>query len=204
MKLTDFLVAAMVPVLLAGCGAFETKEKGGKADENDQSLTGVWNSDCVSSTRLDLTHAKYRFAFSAVGDFDKTEALYGSEGCSDEKLNVRLLGTYDEAGDAAVGDEVNNINFTVKHVRVTIVDADFVKTANNMNLCGKDDWVKDTVEDVIGATCLGTSIKQGDVLFDVYKVNKEAWFGHKFLFLSEDDADARPDNILTDIVFHKE
>lgn len=198
-----FLFAASILALISGCGAFDTKEKGSKADENDQTLTGVWHSDCVANSRLDLSHAKYRVAFSAVGDFDKTESMFGGEGCTAEKLNVRLIGTYAEVGDAAVGNEVNNINFTVKQVSVSIVDADYVDVANGLKICGKEDWVKDTAIDVTGVSCAGSTLNSGDVLFDVYKVDSEAWFGHQSLFMSEDDADARPDNIDTSITFHK-
>lgn len=186
--------------LVVSCGVFKTEEKGKKAQQMDPEIADQWKSDCVPATVLNLTHTIKDYRFSAIGDFDKREHFYNDNQCSKEIFSYQITGTYSVVGDAKMGNNAKNINYTINKVTVTPVDDSAVNILNTANFCGSSDWQKGAEKDVTGKECLGLNIDKGNVVYDIYRINKDVnpkllYLGSNFYLGQDKSLTERPENL---------
>lgn len=192
----------LVTIMAVSCDAFKTKSKGKKIDQTTTALAGDWQTDCVAADVLEMTRVRRQFVFSAVGDFEKKEYYYKDDACTNLELTYAVSGTYDAVGEGKDYTKLTNINFTISNSRIMVNSDGLIDTLKTLSLCDKSDWVVSKEIDITGVSCAGYTTKKGDVIFDVFTLNDKALrLGQKFIFLSDDDADDRPKNVVSEIVY---
>jgi len=204
MRLTMFL-AILSSLSLASCGVFDTEKKGQKATQVDTSLPGSWATNCLSETPFDLSHSVRTVAFSALGDFTRTETYFGSDACDSPAFAMTINGTYEVPEKPEDENASGTLNLTVTKAEVEVHSDDAVDILNTLSLCGIDNWQKDERIDITGKECgTGYIINNGDVIFERYSLrNDRLYLGNTYLFMSEDSAKDRPSSVNSDIVYEK-
>jgi hypothetical protein len=198
------VLIGLVAGTMLGCGSKEAK-KAGEQVNTDPALWGVWESECQANTFLDITQTVRSTEFSALGAFSKSETFYWGQDCAQDKgMTVYAAGEYEVRGAVEGQDDLTKLNLTVEESTATLHTDDAVSWANDLELCDIDDWRKDETRNILKKDCL-LSLNKGDVIFDVYKVDDEKlYFGNTITFLSENDADDRPSEVQTDVVYKKQ
>lgn len=192
-------------VMVAACGAFDTKDSGRKADEVDSELNGTWSSACLDTSFVGLTQSRETFAFSGLADFDKTTEIF-TDACNTQAASLLVTGTYAKTGDADVVDGAKNINFTITGAALTPKTDDTARLLNRASYCGVTDWARDQEVDILGKDCAGESYANGDVVFDIYKVgDEELRFGQSgLIFFDGSNASDRPRELSDERIFSKQ
>jgi len=207
-KHSKILAALILPLALLGCkDDDDTTEIGQNIQATPDELRGTWKSDCVGSDVLNLPATQREYVFNAIGDFDRVERFYSDSGCQNLVATYKVIGTVEAKGHnpESSDPEVNMVNFTVNNAMLTVNSDTIIDALNTMKLCGKADWALNQETEVTNADCEGSRIGKGSVQFDSYDVRDgQLYLGQKFLFLSKDDASARPKELDTSTPFHKQ
>jgi hypothetical protein len=197
---------AVLAALATGCGGFDTKDKGKKGSENDAALTGTWETGCLAADALELAHKQSTLIFSAVGDFDRISVLHANEACSSPAVEVAVHGTYDVVGEAeGVEGGADNLNFTIHSATATPKSEDAVRLLSAAKYCGLADWSVDKEVDVAGKECLGERVDQGQVVFDIYRIDDtKLLIGDTLNWFDNTDAKERPTELAADRPYVKQ
>jgi hypothetical protein len=203
LKITTATVGCFVAVAVAGCGAFETKKKGGKADEIETELTGTWRQECIGVDFLEIANKKDAYTFSALGDFERKLELYSGDNCEDLQGTLRSSGTYSVVGDAEDVDDAQNLNFTVREMTLEPESDDLARALSAAKYCGVKDWSVDKEVSLVSRDCAGESVDEGEVVFDIYNVEDDVlYLGNANKWFDKTDASDRPDELDTDHPFN--
>ncbi len=183
-----------------------TTETGQKLNATPGELQGKWQSTCFPSNALEATYTQREYIFSAVGDFDKYERFFKDEGCTQQIGEYKVIGTVEAKGKAsdAQDPEAEQLNLTVNNALFTVVDGNSVSLFNGLKLCGKSDWKGSEEVKVLDLNCLGSTVRKGDVIFDIYDVKDgQLYLGQSSLFLTQDSANTRPTALDAEVPFSK-
>ena len=194
-NIASALIFLTIVPITAGCGMFSTKNKGEKARENDNALTGQWRNGCSKLDWLGFAYHQETLKFSAIGDCDRVTTLFSDSSCTNATATLSERGTYASLGASRVAAGAQDINFTVTQATVTADSDDAVSLLNNASYCGISTWQKNQAVDVMGKTCDGSNHPKGEVIFDVYRVDndsKRLETGKGTLFVDKSDANSRP------------
>lgn len=198
------IVLLVIGLSVISCSIFKTDKKGKKAAQNEISIAGNWKTPCIGSDVFGLTRTIREFNISSIGDFDKTESFYKDDACETVQAVYTVSGTYDALGKDAENKGVEDINFTVNNAYLTVSSESMLGVLNGASMCGIADWSTGKKAEITGKSCGGVITAKGDVIFDVYSLRGEKlYFGQKFFFMSEDDADSRPKDVQTDVQYQK-
>jgi hypothetical protein len=203
MKTTIVLMSSM---LLASCGVFEkTKKEAKKVAKSDPALVGTWNTDCIDTSVLELTHGQKEVIFDLKGTFTKKEYLFDDEGCQNKAAVYEVDGDYKDQGKNKDNGDVKDIDFKMTEAHFTAYSETLVKAMNLTKFCGISDWKKGAKRDIMGEECIGYPVpEKGDDVYDVYRVeDKELFFGGNFLFLSDLEPTERPEDIDPNLAYDK-
>ena len=206
-RLLSLVCFAIFAVSIAGCGMLSTKNKGEKAQQNDNSLAGEWRAGCNKFDWFGFSYQQEVLKFSVVGDFDKVTSFYSDSTCAEPMGNLSEHGTYAALGSASSAEGARDINFTVTQVSVTADSEDAVKLLNAGSYCGISAWQKGQKTDILGKSCGGMNHPSGEGVFDVYRVDsdgKRLQTGRGSLFTgNRSDANSRPGKLDDTHVYSK-
>ena len=189
-------VAALIAAVSIGCGTFETKKKGRKAQQNAMELAGEWRSNCVKLDWLGLQCSVESYAFTAIGDFDKKTTVFSDEGCATASAELVQRGTYDELGGSKEVQGAKDINFTVVEAGLAPKDARLLAPMNAALYCGHNDWAVNVAQTIIDRDCGGKTTRRGQVIFDLYQVaDKTLHFGDTMMFFNKSNPAQRPNKL---------
>lgn len=182
-------------VVLAGCGRIDKKDSektNTPADQRDLSLVGAWERGCESVDLLGLQSHKIRLDFNAGFGFSREQTLFAGSTCADERIVEKQVGTYGRVGDAKDIPGAHQINFTIKDAYVTPRNDQGVADLNKVKYCGIADWAVGVERKVTNIACK-SGFNEGQVLFDVYKVEQNSLQLGQAGFLLDGSTDsARP------------
>lgn len=201
---TTALIIVGCAASLVSCGRVWKGSSDKKMQQQDSALAYKWKTDCVSSSALDLSHARRAIELSVLGNFEKDENFYSTDKCEKSQITYKVLGTYAALAENPVNKEVKNINFTINKTLLVAHTDDAVKNLNKLKMCGIDTWKSGKEIDITNKSCAGITVKRGDVVADVYQIkNKALYFGQKFLFLAGGDVSSRPDKVAADVIYNR-
>jgi hypothetical protein len=186
--------------LATSCGSVgdDDKKSGKKIEETDTDLAGEWENSCTKADLFGINYNKTEVKFSPVGDFERETTLYSDEGCATPVGKMKETGTYAALGSSATVDGARDLNLTVSGAKLTAITQDAADKLNTARYCGVTNWTAGQEVDVLGKECLGLTRNNGDVVFDIYRVdqdNKRLTLGKPSLFFDKQRADARPEKL---------
>jgi len=195
-----------IGILTSACGAFSTKNKGQKTQENDRQLAGQWQDSCTKKDWLGFTYQRQTFQFSAIGDFDRTTTLYSDEGCATALSTLLEHGTYASLGESAAAPGARDINLTITEASLKPQTDDGAKLLNDVSYCDVTTWERDKDVSVLGKNCAGTTHPSGEVVFDLYRIENEGKHlvtGKGSLWVDKSEASSRPESLDLEHVYIK-
>lgn len=170
------LVGVVGLLVLSSCGRFnkaDSDQINTPAAQNDLGLVGAWERGCEAVNFLGLQSHKVRLDFNPALGFSRERTLFGGDACADERLVEKQVGTYGRVGDVDGVAGAHQINFTVTDAYVTPRNDQGVADLNKDKYCGISDWAKGVERKVTGVDCK-SGYKQGQVLFDIYKIDQNS------------------------------
>ncbi len=193
---------ALSLLVLPACGDNDDNDDNA-IEEIPTNYIGLYKTDCIANTVLDLSHTIRTVDMQADGGFARSEE-YFSDACQTSALQLRVEGTVQEKGDLPENPQLDMLNFSVSEVYIK-VNTDLLKnTLNTTKFCGISDWAVGQERDVSGADCRGFTIKKGDVVQEVVDDREGTlYFGNNFALLLN-KTDDRPNAIDEKIPFHKQ
>ncbi len=194
----------VVASLSSGCGAFSSKKSGKKLEENDQQLAGEWLGKCLKKDWFGFSYQQQKLNFSSIGDFDRATMIYSDQACKDAVGTLEEHGTYAVLGDSPAASGARDINMTITSATVKPQNNKATDEYNNKKYCGIDNWQLDQSQDVLGKACDGVSHPNGEVIFDIYRLedeNKGLKTGKSSILFGGNDAASRPTKLNEDQVY---
>ena len=172
---------------------FKTEKSGKKLQENDRNLAGEWEGTCLQQDWLGYSFQRQVLRFSSIGDFDRSTALFTDELCQDAVGTLAEQGTYAVLGASKVVAGATDINLTISAANVRPQSVKSVEDFNERQYCGFNDWQQNQVRDVLGRECDGVSHANGEVVFDIYRIdNSTLLTGKGSIFENLGEATGRP------------
>jgi hypothetical protein len=183
----------------------------GKDDDDNNAIVeipsnyiGLYKTDCVANTALDMTHTIRTVDMRANGGFTRREEYFTDGACQKGGLALRVEGTVQEKGDLPEDPKLDMLNFSVSDVYITVNNEALKNTLNTTRFCGISDWAVGKERDVSGADCRGFTIKRGDVIQEVVDDRDGTlYFGNNFALLLNNTND-RPTAIDEKVPYHKQ
>jgi hypothetical protein len=185
----------VVATLNGGCGMFTSEKSGKKLEENDRKLAGEWEGACVQQDWFGFAYQQQTLRFSSIGDFDRTTALYSDQQCHEAVGILVERGTYAALGESKTAEGAHDINLTISAATVRPQSSESADQFNEKKYCGINDWQRDQAKDVLGRECSGVSHPNGEVVYDIYRLENEGsrlLTGKGSIFESGNDAASRP------------
>ncbi len=190
--------------VLPACGDNDDDNNDNVIEEIPTNYVGLYKTDCVANSVLDLSHTIRTIDIQADGGFSRTEEYFGSDSCQDSGLKLRVDGTVQEKGDLPENPQLDMLNFSVSDVFITVNSEALQKTLNATKFCGVSDWAVGQERTVSGADCRGFTIKKGDVIQEVVDDREGTlYFGRNFALLLNQTND-RPTEIDENVPYHKQ
>ncbi|WP_141733456.1 hypothetical protein [Oligoflexus tunisiensis] len=196
---------ALSLLILPACGDNDDDDKNDNVvEEIPTNYIGLYKTDCIASTALDLSHSIRTVDIQADGGFSRTEEYFGDEACQDSGLALRVDGTVQEKGDLPENPQLDMLNFSVNDVYITVNSDTLKDVLNTTRFCGITDWAVGQERNVAGADCRGFAIKKGDVIQEVVDDREGTlYFGKNFALLLNQTSD-RPTEIDDEVPYHKQ
>lgn len=185
----------------------DTTETGKAITATPEELDGRWLTGCLPSDVLEVTHTQREYIFNRIGDFDKVERFYNDDSCTEPVAEYKVIGTVKTEGKATEANdaEAEQINFSINEASFKVLSENALTLMNGLSLCGKSDWKLNEEVTVLDANCLGSTVRKGDVYFELYDVKEgQLYFGQNFVFLTKTSADARPSSLNLEVPFAKQ
>lgn len=183
-----------------------TDSKGEKAQQNDLRLMGSWESPCAKLDWLGFSHARSLYKFSAIFDFEKKISFFGGDDCASPIAELFEGGTYASLGASKSAPDADEINLTITAAALTPASAEVAARLSSLKYCGVTDWAEGTKTNILGRECLGLSHPNGEVVFDIYRVDqdgKRLTTGKTSVFLDASSASTRPTKLDESNTFRK-
>jgi hypothetical protein len=195
---------ALSLLVLPACGDKDDDNNDNVIEEIPTNYVGLYKTDCIANSVLDLSHTIRTVDIQADGGFSRTEEYFGSDNCQDSGLKLRVDGTVQEKGDLPENPELDMLNFSVSDVFITVNSDALRATLNTTKFCGISDWAVGQEREVSGADCRGFTIKKGDVVQEVVDDRDGTlYFGNNFALLLN-KTDDRPTAIDEKVPYHKQ
>lgn len=200
MMTTNKMVGALSLLVLTGCGAMKkdnNEDNNGSAFRGDTALLGSWERGCEKADWLGLVSHKIKLNFDISLGFYREQTLFADGNCADERVVEKQTGSYTKIGDAAGIDKGYQINFTIKDAYVTPRSDAAAADLNKAKYCNLTNWANGVEQKVTGVDCK-SGYKEGQVLFDIYKVDgNNLQLGQAGFLLDGSTSDARPTTLDT-------
>jgi len=194
---------ALSLLVLPACGKDDNNDNNA-VEEIPTNYVGLYKTDCVANTVLDLSHTIRTVDMRANGGFTRTEQYYSDDNCQQGALALRVEGTVQEKGDLPEDPKLDMLNFSVSEVYIKVGTDGLRNTLNATKFCGITDWATNQERDVSGKDCNGFTIKKGDVVQEVVDDRDGTlYFGNNFALLLN-RTDDRPTAIDDKIPYHKQ
>ncbi len=190
--LAQTIIAASIT---SGCGVFSSEKSGKKLEENDRKLAGEWQGACTKQDWFGFAYQQQTLRFSSVGDFDRATAMYSDQQCREAVGTLEEHGTYAALGESKTAKGAHDINFTISSATVRPQSTSAAGEFNSKQYCGFDNWQRDQPKDVLGRECAGVKHPNGEVVYDIYRLeneDKRLLTGKGSIFFCADDAASRP------------
>jgi hypothetical protein len=188
----------LVATLAGGCGMFKTEKSGKKLQENDRNLAGEWEGSCIQQDWLGFAYQQQALKFSSIGDFDRTTSFFSDQLCQESVGILGEHGTYASLGESKALAGAADINLTISAATVRPQTTESAEDFNQKEYCGFNDWQRDQVRDVLGRDCDGVSHANGEVVFDIYRLDNDGALlvtGKGSIFESGSVASSRPSSL---------
>ncbi|MFW7379686.1 MAG: hypothetical protein ACOH5I_12815 [Oligoflexus sp.] len=164
-------------------------------------LEGTWVSDCLANSILDLSHTRRQYEFGLSRSFAKIEFLYDDDACSNQLIEYRVEGNYrtDRTNEELEGKP---INFEITKASLTPGNETAADLLNGINFCDIE-WAAAQTVDITNKDCMGFSVREGETIFELYKIrdDNQLYFGQNFLFLQQTDSAERPTELDEEVVY---
>lgn len=195
---------ALSLLVLPACGDDDDDNNDNVVEEIPTNYVGLYKTDCIANTVLDLSHTVRTVDIQADGGFTRGEEYFSDDNCQQSALQLRVGGTVQEKGDLPEDPKLDMLNFSVSDVYIKVNSEALKDTLNSTNFCGFSDWTVGQERDVSGADCSGFTIKKGDVIQEVVDDREGTlYFGNNFALLLN-KTDDRPTAIDEKIPYHKQ
>lgn len=192
---TKKTIGILSVVLLSGCGALKRDNNEDDSSPNDQrdlKLIGSWERGCERADILGLQSRKVKLNFDLGLGFFREQTIFAKDVCADERIVEKQTGTYAKVGDAQGVEGAYQINFTVKNAFVTPRSDQAADDLNKVKYCGLDNWKNDVEQKITNVPCK-SGYNEGQVLFDIYKLDENnLQLGQAGFLLDGSNNNARP------------
>lgn len=143
------ILQTLITVLAVSCGG---SGGGGGGSSDNLDLTGSWLASCEDNSG-ESSQLEWIIS-SSVATFRQT--FFSSTGCNgSDRYEVNNYNySYETTSTSFIG--------TLTTFEITLTDATTVTNENIASYCGFTDWVIDTLKDVTGQNCDGSTENAGD------------------------------------------
>lgn len=192
--LTSLVAASMI----MGCGTLKKEKdkahKGAGANSQiDSDLVGTWERDCEKFDIFGVKYRKVKLDFGATLGYTREETVFDDEGCTQAEFAEKHTGTWAMVGNADGG--AKQLNITIKDAFVKPNNAQSAEVMNNTKFCGIKDWQEGKETEITNVDC-PSAAKEGEVIFEIYKLQDKKLYLGKTGFFSNGHTDAsRPSEI---------
>ncbi len=205
------LLTASLPLLLAlpACGSSNSSKDVVDDASARTELQGTWTDACHAPNRLadvlKTGFAQDRYEFGLLQNrFTRTLSVYSDAACSKPGFTETIEGGYTVIGDGPDIDGGRPINYTLTKATINPQTAAAVDALNVVSYCGVKDWALNQAKEVTNKTCALQQFKNGDVVFDIFRVeNKQLTMGKTSFFADGSSGQARPTERNKDLAFTK-
>lgn len=170
---TKHMLSALSLLALTGCGSLKkdnNEDSSSPADQRHTNLIGSWERGCEKVDLLGLQSHKVKLNFDIGLGFYREQTIFAKDQCGDERIVEKQTGTYGNVGDAQGVVGGRQINFTVKDAFVTPRSDQAAKDLNAAKYCNLTNWQNGVEQKVTGVSCK-SGFNEGQVLFDIYKID---------------------------------
>lgn len=202
-KLFMVLVSAAA---ITGCGIGERSKEARKDAENKWELSGEYSNRCHAPTIVNAIlkddFAKETYDYNVTGTFTQSYALHEDAACSQLKLTRSIGGKYEIVGDSDKVAEAKMVNLTINSATLTPGSDAVAVELNDDKYCGITDWKSGVASNILDKDCGGLTVRNGEVIFDIYKVQDNTlYMGKTSFFRNGSSGSTRPEALDTDLFF---
>ena len=167
-------VVSLIGLSVSSCS---TKGHGKKIEQNSTELAGNWDLGCSEKDFMGFTGVKENLGFSFIGDYERSIRLHDDTRCKTEVGRFDVKGTYAVLGATAnTTDGTRDINLTLSEFDFTILTDSLAAVVNGGNFCGRSDWAVNQTVSLLGLDCAIGKINRGDVIYDIFLIEKNSLF----------------------------